>query len=204
MSARRSICVLAVLSLFAGAAATAGAGEKPDDFNQRLFAGRAIAPKAYACFVRSYDAAHLARHPQQKVRVMKLLVTAETSAEDQSLSYTFRLGVGFRNRSGAFDSVGGCGHAKSGEDEAGPAHLGCSIECDGGGMGVDLADDNKSVLVGLSRIRIWPHGKLDDKEAARDLESGADDRVFRLERVIAAECAPLVTDRKELAALRRN
>jgi hypothetical protein len=35
--------------------------------------------KAYACFVRRYDADHLARHPRQKVGTMKPLVGAEVS-----------------------------------------------------------------------------------------------------------------------------
>ena len=36
------------------------------------------------------------------------------------------------------------------------------------------------------------------------LVGGADDKVFRLERADPRECASLVTDRKELAELRRK
>jgi hypothetical protein len=43
------------------------------DFAKRMFAGTVPSPKAYACFVRTYDAAHMAQHPLQKVTVMKLL-----------------------------------------------------------------------------------------------------------------------------------
>jgi len=42
-------------------------------FDTRTFAGP-LAAKAYACFVRRYDANHLARHPKQKLGAMKLLV----------------------------------------------------------------------------------------------------------------------------------
>lgn len=41
-----------------------------------MYAG-APGNKAYACFVRRYDAEHLARHPKQKVAAMKLLISAE-------------------------------------------------------------------------------------------------------------------------------
>ncbi|WP_213288494.1 hypothetical protein [Bradyrhizobium sp. sGM-13] len=36
-----------------------------------------LSQKTYACFVRRYDANHLAQHPKQKISAMKLLVTAE-------------------------------------------------------------------------------------------------------------------------------
>jgi hypothetical protein len=36
------------------------------------------------------------------------------------------------------------------------------------------------------------------------LTGGADDRVFRLARASMNECTSLVTDRKELAAMRRK
>ena len=37
-----------------------------------------------------------------------------------------------------------------------------------------------------------------------DLVAGADDKIFRVDRAEASECAELVTDRKELAALRKQ
>ena len=44
------------------------------DYAKRMFADSAGKPKAYACFVRWYDAEHMAQHPLQKVSVMKLLL----------------------------------------------------------------------------------------------------------------------------------
>ena len=78
-------------------------------FDQRLFAGPAGA-KTYACFVRHYDAIHLARHPKQKVNAMTLLVTAENPPEEKTTNYSFRLGVKYRHRSGNFNSSGYCNH----------------------------------------------------------------------------------------------
>jgi hypothetical protein len=45
---------------------------KATAFDARMF-GRPLSQKTYACFVRRYDANHLAQHPKQKVRAMKLL-----------------------------------------------------------------------------------------------------------------------------------
>src|SRR3984893_11875632 len=101
---------------FAGNLGFAGdpavADDSPDvAFAKRMFAGSAPKPKGYACFVRRYDAAHMAKHPLQKVTVMKLLITAEMVADDKVLEYWFRLGLNFRDRPGDLDSSGDCGHA---------------------------------------------------------------------------------------------
>ena len=56
---------------------------KNEEFIKRLFAGPVGKNKSYACFIRQYDADHLARHPLQKVSAMKLLVTAETVPESE-------------------------------------------------------------------------------------------------------------------------
>jgi hypothetical protein len=172
------------------------------DFAKRMFADEVTkAKKSYACFVRQYDSAHLGRHPAQKVSAMKLLVTGEIVPEDQALNYSFRLGVKFRDKSHEFSSVGECGHARASEDNNGKEQLGCGVECDGGGVSVELHEDNKSTLVKLETIRIWrsprstdPHGRL---------EGGKDDREFRLDRAPIEQCLSLANDRKERAAMRR-
>ena len=38
---------------------------KIDDFARRMFATKSFDQKTVACFVRTYDAAHLARHSKQ-------------------------------------------------------------------------------------------------------------------------------------------
>src|SRR4051812_48730138 len=65
---------------------------KADAFDVRMFT-KPPGKKAYACFVRRYDADHLARHPKQKVNAMKLLVTAEFAPEEKITNYSFRLGL---------------------------------------------------------------------------------------------------------------
>jgi len=191
-------------------AALAGAGHAQEEgiskavadaFDARMFAG-APGKKAYACFVRRYDADRLARHPRQKVSAMKLLVTAEIPPDQATANYSFRLGAKYRHRPGNFDSSGHCGHVVA-EDAAGEVRLGCGVDCDGGGIEVALSKDDKSAVIRLERITVWQRNKPDD-EPTDLLTAGADDKVFRLDRADNGECAELVTDRKELAALRHK
>jgi hypothetical protein len=172
-----------------------------DSFNARMYAGPP-GNKAYACFVRRYDAGHLARHPKQKVASMKLLVSAEYDGEDKQLHNSFRLGFRYRHRSGDFDSSGSCSHVvfvKDGDD----VRLGCGVDCEGGGIGVALSKESKSAIVRLARVRVWQNNKPDD-DAEESLLAGADDGIFRLDRTDNSECASLVIDRQELAALRHK
>jgi hypothetical protein len=198
--------ILLALSLAALVSGAASAQEdidksKAENFDKRVFAGTIGEKKSYACFVRAYDAEHLAKHPKQKVSAMKLLVQAEYAPEDKITNYSFRLGVKYRNRSGNFDSSGYCNHVVS-EDAGNEIRYGCGVDCDGGGIGIAVSKDDKSAIIRLERIRIWQNSKPDDEGS--ELVAGTDDKVFRLDRVDTRECASLVTDRKELAALRQN
>ena len=70
-------------------------------------------------------------------------------------------------------------------------------------IGVALSKDDKSAIVRLARVRVWQNNKPDD-DAEQSLVAGADDGIFRLDRTDNSECASLVADRKELAALRHK
>lgn len=202
----RSIAGLVAFAMLAaviavGDSARAADGDSGDAYAKRLFAGNiGSQDKLYACFVRRYDAAHLARHSLQKVSAMTLLITAETVPEDKALNYSFRLGVKFRQRPGSFDSSGDCGHPMTSQVSADKLQLGCGVDCDGGGISVELSNADKSTLVRLDSIRIWRNNK--PEEEGLDLSGGADDRIFRLDRASLNQCKTLVTDRKELAAMR--
>src|SRR5277367_3190523 len=67
-----------------GRGAGARRGQADTDFAKRFFASSVGKPKAHACFVGRYDAAHMAQHPLQKVSVMKLLITSEKTPDDNS------------------------------------------------------------------------------------------------------------------------
>jgi hypothetical protein len=133
---------------------------------------------------------------------MKLLVTAENAPEDKTINYSFRLGVQYRHRPGNFDSSGYCNHAVA-EDAGSEIRFGCGVDCEGGGINIALSKDDKSAIVRLERITVWNRNKPDD-EAGDALLAGADDKIFRVDRAEARECAELVTDRQELAALRHK
>jgi hypothetical protein len=197
-------CIAAATAAVAGAHACHAQDvidkAKATAFDARMFAGP-LGQKTYACFVRRYDASHLAQHPKQKVSAMKLLVTAENAPEDKTVNYSFRLGVKYRHRAGNFDSSGYCSHIVA-ENTGGEIRLGCGVDCEGGGIEVAMKDD-KSALIRLERIRIWERNKADD-DASSDLVADADDKIFRVNRSDLHECSELVTDRKELAALRHK
>jgi hypothetical protein len=199
--------ILLALSIAALACGTAAAQEEIDKakavtFDKRLFAGPLAPDITYACFVRAYDAEHLAKHPKQKVAAMKLLVSAENPPDEKITNYSFRLGVKYRHRSGQFDSSGSCSHVIA-ENSDGEIRLGCGVDCDGGGLETAVSKDDKSAVIRLERVRIWQNNKPDD-EAEHSLTAGVDDGIFRLDRVDNRECVSLVTDRKVLTALRRK
>lgn len=205
-----TLLIALALTLFAGSARAEVADQvrettkaEIEAFTIRIYGSPPGDKTSYACFVRRYDAEHLARHPKQKVAAMKLLISAEPDKENKEFRNSFRLGFRYRHRSGDFDSSGDCGsHAvllKDGDE----VRLGCGVDCEGGGIEVALSKDNKSAIVRLEQIRVWQNNKPDD-EAERSLVAGADDKIFRLDRTANSDCASLVTDRKELAALRHK
>ena len=205
-----SLATILVLAASIGAACPAHAEGRDQEgidksaanaFDSRMF-GTTPTQKSYACFVRQYDSTHLAEHPKQKVSTMKLLMTAEIPSDASAFNYSFRLGIKYRNRSTNLESFGDCGHVVA-EDTGREIRFGCGVDCDGGGLGVSLAKDDKSAVVGLERVRIWKRNTAPE-ETAEDLVTGEDDAKFRLDRAELRDCADLVTDRKELAELKRK
>ncbi|HZE47613.1 MAG TPA: hypothetical protein VE087_12095, partial [Xanthobacteraceae bacterium] len=149
------ILIAASLTLLAFAVCAARAKDDTEGFARRLLAVKSVEQKTYACFMRSYDASHLARHARQKVGTMKLLVAAERLPEDSALSYSFRLGVKLRNHQGDFVSNGNCSHAEVSKLKRAGIRISCGGDCGDGGMAIGLAPDDKSLVVRLDEIAIW-------------------------------------------------
>src|SRR5262249_50210537 len=100
-------------------------------FDAKVFGGP-IGDKASACFVRRYDASHLAQHSKQKVSAMMLLLTAENQPKEPT-AYAYKVGVQFRNKPGNFDGGSSCGHVV-GEDGKTVIGFVCETGCGASGI----------------------------------------------------------------------
>jgi hypothetical protein len=197
------ILIAAFLSLLASAAVAQPDQEaaKVADFAQRMFATKSFESKTTACFVRTYDAAHLARHPKQTVSAMRMLISVEKLEGDTSLSYAFKLGAKFRDRKGDYASAMDCGYAYMSEVKREGVRVSCKEGCEGGGLEIALAPDSKAVIIKLDSIGVWLADNPQDESGQRALQGGADDKVFRLERADPDMCKSLIKDGDEVAAL---
>ena len=199
----RAAFLAALTVAIAGANVTARAADSKEDqaFQKRLFGRTLDTKQIHACFSRVYDTTHLAQHPRQNVRTMLLLVKADS--DDNQPRYELRLGVTFRKSGARFDSAGDCGSIHDTSDVGGSAAVAhCGVDCDGGSIDVAIKDA-KSVLVSIPHgARIWRAGSDNDSDQAKRF--GADDKVFRLDKVGLTECLRLADDSQEKASMLRG
>jgi hypothetical protein len=201
----RTTLLAALTVAIAGVNFTARAGGSKEDeaFQKRLFGRVLDARKTHACFSRVYEAEHLAQHPQQNVRTMLLLVTGSSDG-DSGASYGLTLGVIFRKSGVHFESAGNCGSIHDTSTTGGSAGAHCGVDCDGGSIDVAIKDA-RSVLVSIPEgARLWRAGSDGDEPGNTRKRFGADDKVFRVDKVALTQCLPLADDNKEKAALRRG
>jgi hypothetical protein len=151
--------------------------------------------KAYACYTRHYDAAHLAAHPKQNTREMTLFVNSFVDSE-MGRQYTLEIGVSFRKSKKLFQVSGGCGLSDDGKNA-----LNCGIDCDGGNIDVSVKDAD-SILVSIpDGARTWEPES--GEEPPPDAKFGPDDKLFRLDRTALQDCLSLIADddiKAEIAA----
>ncbi len=195
---RRCLAVAAVVAMAVTASSATRAQDRltDEDFAKQMF-GANTPPqgKLHACFVRRFDAAYLAQHPLQKMSAMTLLVSAEKDPEEQMLNYRFRVGMTVTDRPGDFTSGGDCSHARLEPNPDETAQLGCGVECDGGGISVELSKDARFTLVRFETLRGLP--KLNSEEQGVEIESDANEAALRLERASLEECRSLIIDEDE-------
>lgn len=159
------------------------------------------------CFGRTYDAAHLRKHPKQRVTSFHLFrdftpdpnkeVPQETRekviAEDGEGSLEIMAYVRFRDRPGLFFNGLGCNKGINGG-------VRCGIECDGGGFMLKEAGDSL-LLENQGFVVIGGCGASEDEADQADyVKPGADDKAFRLDRKPVAECRALEDSRKPIWA----
>ena len=196
------ILIAACLSLLASAATAAPREDaKLADFAQRMFATKSFDQKTSACFVRTYDGAHFSRHRKQTVTAMKMLVSAEKLEDDGQLSYSYQLGVTFRNRQGDYVSSFQCGRARAWEDKRGTVDIICHDGCEGGdGVVIALAPNSKAIMVKIDSVSLRNASKPADSDDSFEFQGSGDDHVFRLDRADLDKCKSLVRG-DEVAAL---
>jgi hypothetical protein len=135
-------------------------------------------PDALGCFTRTYDRAHLARHPEQVVTAVKLRIYRPPPGN--SSKYWFLAQFRLRGKDETLRTSGICNEKASGLD--------CFVECDGGG--VDVVPRAHDAMMYLDRIRVGACGEdYVTGEGGQELTGGKDDRAFRLDRVGEAACA---------------
>lgn len=83
-------------------------------------------PDALGCFTRTYDRGHLAQHPNQIVRAVKLRIYRPPPGDLSK--YWFLAQFRLRGQDEALRTSGICNENASG--------LHCFVECDGGGVDV--------------------------------------------------------------------
>jgi len=155
--------------------------------------------RAFACFVRHYDAAHLKAHPKQNVTDMLVLVDSSYDTDAQSRNYALTLGTNFRTLKTQFESYGGCDGTVAGQK------LSCYIDCDGGAIDVRVKDAN-SILVDIpygARVEDPNAPETDDPTADLPAKAdfGPDDKTFLLARASNALCVDLINDDDKQALL---
>jgi hypothetical protein len=189
---QRILIAAAILAAGGGASALAGEAET----NVAIFGKDPGQGKAYACYTRLYDAAHLKSHPNQNVTAMTLLVLSSMDSEN-GRQYNAEIGVKFRALTPQFQSGSACSLSSDGKSA-----LNCPIDCDGGEIDVRLRDAN-SLLVSIpDGAQTWDPNNIDAEpdENGDAQRFGTDDKLFRLDRTRLADCIPLAGEDEETRA----
>lgn len=143
--------------------------------------GAILAPKPgnKACYVRSYDAAHLRAHPKQRITAMKFLLAVEAYPEpshkeqpEDLYYYTFAMSVARRHDKRLLHTAGDC-LAYEG--------IHCVVDCDGGAVELDKMPPAGSLIVRISDDGIRMFHDCDEEEDVL-VTPGQDDKAFRSKR----------------------
>jgi hypothetical protein len=181
----------AAVGLAALCGPAAAAADDDDPATAVLNALLTPAPGSKACYVRSYDAAHLRTHPRQRITAMKFLLAVEAydpkpqgKTRPQDLYYyTFAMSVSRRADKRLLRTSGDClGLSADG--------VSCVVDCDGGGVTLDKMPPAGSLIVRLRDDGIRMFHDCDDEQGVL-VKPGADDKVFRLDKAADDACRAL-------------
>jgi hypothetical protein len=153
-------------------------------------------PAAKACYVRRFDAKHLAAHPKQRVAEMTLLVRVvgydengdkwilDPAGKFERVDYQWAFTVTQRGQK-PLKTNGTCLDDKDVPDQKDAF---CNVGCDGGGFTLKPVAGSDAVTFRTDGIRI---SECDAGKNAVYFRPGADDKVVRLEKVKPEQCAAL-------------
>lgn len=191
----RACRILAWLLISIGAAAAPVRAGQPGRFVTQLI-GRSPGPgKTFACFSRIYDDAHLAGHPAQNLRSIRVLAVSYSNLD---YAYQLRMGFEFRGHPETLTSVAECGH-----DEPVGESARCAGPVGGRTMGLSV-EGHRSILLNLpDGAHLWKPGPPKPKDTVNDA-LGPDDKLIRLYRTHLADCADQSLDAEEKALLERD
>lgn len=136
-----------------------------------------------ACYERVYDQRHLAEHPQQHVRAMRLRFYRQP--ESQTVSATMNLQ--FRDGSRRYrepQSTYVAGFICRREQ----GRVTCGVECDGGSVALRYSGRNPAEITLDASEGFAMSPSCPDEDRFERFNPRPDDRVFRLRRV-GADCA---------------
>ena len=134
-------------------------------------------PGTQICFARSYDAAHLAKHPKQKVTDIKFHLAyykheVDEGYPDGQRNYYFALLAKRRGETQFATAFGECSTYEG--------NIRCGVDCDGGGVNIAKSGDGISIAFGDSWGISLTNECGSGDVAAPALEPGEDDKEFRL------------------------
>jgi len=129
------------------------------------------------CYARVYDLAHLAEHPEQLVTAVRLCLQPHDD-DGHGRVADFTLDIKRRGDIKALHALGSC------RSDGLNRGISCKVECDGGGVYVEVAGFEYVLMYIDEGIRIQECGKEDlDDGNGIEVTAGRDDKVFRLDRV---------------------
>ncbi len=134
---------------------------------------------ASGCFARLYDAAHLARHPQQRVRHITFDYKPEASAEARKAYGPRTFGVAVKFRAKADGDGGAVAYCRDSGDR-----ISCAAEADAGTFEITSAGPDQ-IRIRMTRGLGFENGS---KKGHISLDDGPDDKVFVLRRAPLKAC----------------
>ena len=161
-----------ILSVLAVIAAATGAAHAADD----------IALDLPACYERVYDSRHLASHPSQHVRAMRIRFYRHPEAQTVSAVMNLQFREGSRRyREPTATYVANFICMREG------AAVSCGIECDGGSISLRFRGRAPGEMTINAGDGFMMTGSCPDESHHERFNPRPDDRVFLLRR-IAADC----------------